>query len=62
MTTRNRNLYLLIAGVTVVISARLLHAAYTHDQWREFVVSEFVVIVSALSLSRLLRSRRESDV
>lgn len=51
----DQKLNLVLLGVTLVLTGSLLHAAYTYDQWREFAVSEFVVVVTALALSKLLR-------
>ncbi|MCB0345426.1 MAG: hypothetical protein KDD66_09925 [Bdellovibrionales bacterium] len=53
MNDRKLNFFLL--AISVVLTGSLLHAAYTYNQWREFAVSEFVVVVTALALSKLLR-------
>ena len=49
-----------IAFFAIVITLRLLHAAFSTNAWKEFVISEFVVLVAAVCAERLLRSE-EAD-
>lgn len=58
-TERNQNKSTLasIAGVFLLVTVACLHAAFQFDLWREFVVSEVLLVVSAVALAKLLRSR-----
>lgn len=53
----NKNLNTVITVTVLVLTISLLKTAYEHEMWREFVVSEFVVVVTALWSLRYLRQK-----
>lgn len=53
-----RTVRLVILGMAIVITLRMIFAAIEHNQWREFIVSEVAVVVSSMVLWFLLRDSK----
>lgn len=54
----NEKLWIIVLAVLFLLSARLLQVAINQSLWREFAVSEFVLIFSAACVFCLLRKSK----
>lgn len=57
MTNRRINIFILSA--LTIISALTLRVAIHNDMWREFVITEIGLVITAVALLVLLRDKNE---
>jgi Flp pilus assembly protein TadB len=53
----NKALYLVSSVAVLVITVVLLKATYISNLWREFVISEFIVVFTTVALIGLFKNK-----
>lgn len=53
----NKALYLVSALAVLLITVVLLKTAYTSNMWREFAISEFIVVFTTVALIGLFKNK-----
>lgn len=58
----NRRLYIAILCSWIFLTIPLVNTAYQHGFWREFVVSEFVLVVTSISLVFFVTKIKKQEI
>jgi uncharacterized protein (DUF983 family) len=53
----NKVLYLVSVFAVLIITVVLLKTAYVSNMWREFAISEFIVVLTSIALIGLLKKK-----